>query len=106
LGPIVNRYSNFPPTPTKSSSTPKKAVALAPLANDDQDSGQQDIENDPQAMKCIADLVNAGYTSDQVVQAMDDLSGSDDQGNDDDDDYSDDDQSGGQSAPLPIPGMR
>lgn len=106
MGPIVNRYSNFPPTPTpaKSSAAPKKAAALAPLADDDQDNGTSDIENDPQAMKCVSDLVNAGYTSDQVAQAMDDLSGSDDQGNDDD--YSDDDQSGGQSAPLPIPGMR
>lgn len=100
MAKLSNLYSNFPSAPA-----PKKA-APAPVT-DDQDNGQNDIENDPKAMKCVSDLVNLGYTSDQVAQAMDDLSGGDQDQGDDDGSMDDGSQSsGGQSAPLQIPGMR
>jgi hypothetical protein len=95
-------YSNFPSSPSPMPA-PKKA---APAADDGQ-GGQGDIENDPQAMKCIADLVQAGYTPDEVSQAMEDFAGSDDQGADDGSGGQGDDGSqSSQSAPLQIPGMQ
>ena len=95
MAAVKNLYSNFPSSPAPA---PAKAAPVA----DDQSGGQSDIENDPKAMKCVADLVNAGYTADEVAQAMDDLSGGDqgaDQG-------SADDGSGPGGAPLQIPGMQ
>ena len=101
MAQIKNLYSNFPSSP---SPAPKKD---SPIANDDQDDGQSSIESDPKAMQAVGYLVQQGYSADDVAQAMDDLSG----GNQDTstDDGSMDDggsQSGGQSAPLQIPGMR
>ena len=100
MAQLSNLYSNFPSAPA-----PKKAAPAPAPVTDDQDGGQ-DIEQDPKAMRCVSDLVNAGYTSDQVAQAMDDLSGGDQDQSDDDGSMDDDSQSSGQSAPLQIPGMR
>ena len=102
MAKLSNLYSNFSSAPTPA----PKAAKPSPVS-DDQDNGQNDIEQDPKAMRSISDLVNLGYTSDQVAQAMDDLSGGDQDQDDDDGSMDDDSQSsGGQSTPLQIPGMR
>jgi hypothetical protein len=102
LAKLSNLYSNFPSAPAPA----PKAAKPSPVT-DDQDGGQNDIEQDPAAMKCIDLLVQKGYTADEVAQAMDDLSGGDQDQGDDDGSMDDGSQSpGGQSAPLQIPGMR
>jgi hypothetical protein len=66
----------------------RRLAAQAPAPTDaDQDSDQdqpKDITQDPQAMECVDKLKSMGYTADDVAQAFDADSGSDQsQGSDD-----------------------
>ena len=102
MAKLSNLYSNFPSAPA-----PKKA-APAPVTDDQDNDDQQlaSLESDPKAMQCINYLVQAGYSSQDVAEEMDQSSGGDQDQDDDDGSMDDDSQSSGQSAPLPIPGMR
>ena len=99
--PIKGLYNNFPST----SKTPAPAPQASP-SSDGQAGAPKSIQDDPKAVECIEYLKQAGYTPDEVAQAMDEGDGSDNGS----DDMGATDQDAGsaatQAAPMSIPGMR
>jgi hypothetical protein len=99
--PIKGLYNNFPST----SKTPAPAPQASP-SSDGQAGAPKSIQDDPKAVECIEYLKSAGYTPDDVADAM---ATPDDMGSDSDTDTGSDMDSGSaatQAAPMSIPGMR